>query len=126
MTQEEWAKELRELPDKLVSITAVELEADENLHDRLREAILKFDIPGSVFLKIQDDLSYPPDWENMAKAVEVLNPDLLFANMRGWVAVGRWMDAPLARVHATGWLEPAFRRLSSVTQSMNIIPEENS
>ena len=121
-----WAIELTELADRLKNLSADVLRSDEVLHDTIAEAIRRYDVLGEFYVGIEDQTQYPPEWEHLDRAVEVSNPNILLANMSGWVATGRWISAPLAEAHAAGWLEPALRRLAANVSGLNVRPGDFS
>lgn len=120
-----WAEELLARADELKSLGAKDLYHDEELHDRICDAIQRVDLADSEYDAIADRMTYPPEWDDLGASVEVDDPRLLLANMSGWVATGRWMEGPLALVHEKGWLEPALRRLAVGADKIKFHPDRN-
>jgi len=122
MDRAKWAHDLFVLAAQLDVLTADDLRKNEDLHDECRLLIHRFAIRDEISKAIEDQVQYPPEWDNLRSAVEGVSPDVVLDNMWGWVAVGRWMEAPLAEIHEKGWLVPALRRVAGAVDELDLQP----
>ncbi len=122
MDRAKWANDLFALAGRLDSLTSANLREDEDLYEVYKKAIHRFAVQEDVSQKIEDQVQYPPEWDNLEAAVAHVAPNALLDNMWGWVAAGRWVGASLADVHEKGWLAPALRRLASHIDELDLQP----
>ena len=123
MTEREtWASDLRQAADELEALSAADLASDKVMHDRFCRLIHRFKVLEVIYADIKDEVQYPPDWDNLAGAVDNVSGPVLLGNMWGWVSQNRWMDSPLSIVHEKGRLAPALRKLADYIATVTLKP----
>lgn len=119
---EQWAEDLRRAADEVETVSPADLMRDEDLHERFCKLVHRYEVVGLVYSDIEDQVQYPPDWNNLAGAVENVPGSVLLCNMYGWVSQNRWMTGPLSVAHEKGWLAPALRRLADYVVTVTVKP----
>lgn len=118
----DWAARLLMAADVLKDVTPDEFRVDQPFYDEMILVLSEYRLTDMAYAAAAINVPYPPDWDQLSAAVNGSTPNELLLHILTWIAQSRWIDTPLVRVHSAGLLEPALRRLASLTSRLDITP----
>ncbi|ESQ79786.1 hypothetical protein [Asticcacaulis sp. YBE204] len=116
-----WAERLLMAADVLKDVTPDEFRVDQPFYDEMTLVLTEYELTDTAYKAAEPNVPYPPQWEQLSAAVNGSTPNELLLHILGWVSQGRWIEAPLVRVHEAGLLEPALKRLAAHVSALDIV-----